>query len=169
MPSPSPLEDAAQAQCTRILAALHAARYGDWAMPAHDADPPVVHAALLDMRQRMDAAATLMTELRKYRNEARSQARLAAAEADEKYDGELEKLSGRAVTRQFESIKDREVIARVKVIKDRRHANLMQRLADIMDAAWDEAQSLYFSMRDVRGELIVTLDHYLPWLKSMET
>lgn len=168
MPSPSPLEDAAQAQCARILAALRTARYGQWEMPGHDADPPIVHAALLDMRQRMDDAARLMTELRKYRNEARSQARLAVAEAEERYDEELSKLSGRAVTREFESIKDREVVARVKVIKERRHATLMQRLADVMDAAWDEAQALYFSMRDVRGELIVTLDHYLPWLKSTE-
>jgi hypothetical protein len=168
MPSPSPLELAAQERCDRILAGLRAARYGGWKMPDHDADAPVVHQALLDMRQRMDDTARLMTELRRFRAEARSQARLAATTADEAYDTALEKLSGRAVTREFESIKDREVIARMKTLKERRQANLMHRLADIMDAAWDEAQALFFSMRDVRGELIVTLDHYLPWLKSTE-
>jgi hypothetical protein len=168
MPSPSPLELAAQERCDRILAGLRSARYGDWAMPDHDADPPVVHQRLLDMRERMDAAAPLMTELRRYRAEARSQARLAAAEADEAYDAVLGDLVKTATRREYESIKDREVTARVKVIQQRRQANLMQRLADIMDAAWEEAQALYFSMRDVRGELIVTLDHYLPWLKSTE-
>lgn len=168
MPSPSDAELMARERCDRILAGLRAARYGGWVMPDHDAEPPAVHQALLNMRARLDAAEPLMTELRRFRAECRSRARLAAAEADEAYDEVLEKLSGRAVTREFESIKDREVVARVKVIAKRRHANLMQRLADISDGAWDEAQALFFSMRDVRGELIVTLDHYLPWLKSME-
>jgi hypothetical protein len=72
------------------------------------------------------------------------------------------------VTRQYESVKDREVIARVKAIAERRHANLMQRLADIADGAWEEAQALFFAMRDIRRELIVTLEYYLPWEKSME-
>lgn len=168
MPGQSQAELDALALAKRILDGLRAVRYGDWAMPGHDADPPVVHAAMLDMRERLDAAGPLMTELRWFRNEAHSQARLAAAAADEAYDEVLEKLSGRAVTREFESIRDREVIARVKVIPQRRRANLHRRLADIADGAWDEAQALFFSMRDVRGELIVTLDKYLPWENSME-
>lgn len=169
MPETSKAEKDAQARCDRILEGLRAARYGKWVTPAHDADPNDVHKALLDMRERMDKAAVLMSELRRYKHEVHSQARMAAAAADEVYDTELDRLSKRAVTREYESIRDREVQARMKAIEKRQAANRMQRLADIADAAWDEAQAVFFSMRDVRGELIVTLDKFLPWLKSMET
>ena len=160
-------EQAARDRCEQALAGLDTLRAA-FQMPAHGTDPDVVHERLTQLRGALDQADTVMDELARFRGELRRISRDKARAADEAYDAELDRLAKRAVTREYESIRDREVQARVKVLELRQAANAAQRLADVADEAWDRAKSRYFTLKDLRRELIVTLEYFVPWERSIE-
>jgi hypothetical protein len=163
------LSDREQA-LSALLAGLvsEMAQLRDFPLPPTDADPPTVHDALRALRGRLDRAEAIKNESARQRRKAARAARRRNYEADAAYDEHLEKLSGRAVTREYESIRDREVLARTKSSPLRREARAAERLADLTEEADDVIRSLYFSMRDIRKELLATLESYLPWVSHLE-
>jgi hypothetical protein len=141
----------------------------DFTMPAVDADPGEVHRALReDLRPRLDRAEAILAEVAGHRRRARREARKAAAVTADAYDEALVKFSTRAMSREFESIRDREVQARVTSSPQRRDQRAAEEAADLIEQAEDAARSMYFGLRDIRAELLATLQHYLPWEASME-
>jgi hypothetical protein len=160
-------EDEAKADLAQLLTEMAGLR--SFAVPPHDADPPVVHEALRDdLRARLDRAEVLLAAVAKHRRRAKAVALAAVAAADDAYDEHLEKLSGRAVTREFESIKDREVLARVKSSPLRKEARAAERFADQVNEAETAMRGMFFGLRDIRAELLATLQHYVPWQSSLE-
>jgi hypothetical protein len=135
-------------------------------VPPTDSDPPTVHDALRELRGRLDLAEVVVAEAARRRRRARRLARLLWAEAEEAYDLALTKLASRAG--EYESGKEREASARVKTSPQRRAARAADRIADIAEGADDAIRSAYFGLRDIRKELLATLESYLPWEHSME-
>ena len=72
------------------------------------------------------------------------------------------------MSRDYESIKDREVQARVQSSPQRREQRQAEDTADLIEQAEDAARRMFFGLRDIRAELLTTLDKYLPWQSSME-
>lgn len=138
-------------------------------VPAHDTDPAEVHRLLRDdLRLRLDRAEVIMSEVAGHRRRARREAKRAAAVTSDAYDEALAPVSGRAMSREFESIKDREVTARVKSSPQRREQRRAEDTADLIEQAEDAAKSMFFGLRDIRAELLTTLQHYVPWESSLE-
>jgi hypothetical protein len=161
------VELAAEDAMERMLASMAVLRAFD--VPPHDALPDRVHAALIELRGRLDAAETLLQLAARERRQARRLARRLAEDADDIYDAELGRRSERAVTRQFESIQDRTVGARLKALEARRKARRAAAVADLVEEAEDALKSMFFGLRDIRKELLTTLDSFLPWLSSLES
>jgi hypothetical protein len=158
------IEDA----CAVLLREMAGLR--DFDVPAADADPSEVHEALRDdLRARLDRAEELKREMAGYKRKAQRTARRLRAEADEVYDTELARLSGRAVTREYESVRDREVLARVKASPKRRAQLAAERVLDLVEEAEDAMDGMFFGLRDIRRELLTALEHYFPWKSSLET
>ena len=109
-----------------------------------------------------------MAEVAGHRRRARREARQAAAVTSDAYDEVLVKFSSRAMSRDYESIKDREVQARVQSSPQRKKQREAEDTADLIEQAEDAARGMFFGLRDIRRELLVTLEHYLPWQSSME-
>jgi hypothetical protein len=161
------VELAAEETMEKMLASMAVLR--DFDVPAHDALPDQVHAALIALRGRLDAAETLLQLAARERRQARRIARRLTEAADDIYDAELSRRSERAVTREFESIQDRTVGARMKALEARRKARRAAAVTDLVEEAEDALKSSFFGLRDIRKELLTTLDSFLPWLASMET
>jgi hypothetical protein len=153
-------------QCVALLNEL--AELRAFVVPPHDATPDTVHEALRELRTRLDRAEVIMTDITRARHRARREYRKLAFELDEAYDAALSPLSKRAVTQQYESIKDREVTARIKSSEVRRDAKRADREADVLEEAEEAAKRMFFGMRDIRAELLASLEKYLPWRASME-
>lgn len=153
-------------QCADLLNELAGLRA--FPVPSHDATPDTVHEALRELRGRLDRAEVILTEVVSLRHRARREYRRLAFDLDEAYDAALGPQSTTAIRREFESIKDREVTARVKTSATRRDAKRADREADVFEQAEDAAKRMFFGMRDIRAELLTTLDKYLPWRASME-
>lgn len=141
----------------------------DIAVPPHDADPDEVHRVLREVvRPALDRAEVIMAEMAGHRRRARNAAKHAAAATSDAYDEALVKFSTRAMSREYESIKDREVQARVTSSPKRKEQRKAEDLADLIEQADDAAKGMFFGLRDIRRELLVTLEHYLPWESSLE-
>lgn len=155
-------------QVTRLLNEMAGLR--DFKVPARDADPAEVHRALREvLRPRLDRAEAIMAEVAGCRRRARRAAKRAAAVTSDAYDEALVKFSTRAMSREYESVKDREVQARVSSSPQRREQRRAEETADLVEQAEDAARGMFFGLRDIRAELLATLQHYLPWLSSLET
>lgn len=142
----------------------------DFEVPAHEADPVEVHRVLREvLRPRLDRAEVIMAEVAGHRRRARREAKRAAAATSDTYDEVLVGFSTRAMSREYESIKDREVQARVKSSPQRREQRQAEEAADLIEQAEDAAKGMFFGLRDIRTELLTTLQHYLPWLSSLDT
>lgn len=160
--------EAARQRVTALLGEMAGLR--DLKVPAHDADPAEVHRVLREvLRPRLDRAEVIMAEVAGHRRRARAEAKRCAAVTSDAYDKALAPVSGRAMSREFESIKDREVTARVKSSPERQRQRVAEGTADLIEQAEDAAKGMFFGLRDIRAELLTTLQHYLPWLASMET
>jgi hypothetical protein len=134
-------------------------------LAAHPAD---VHSALRDdLRARLDRAEQVLIDIDGYRRRALRAVAVREAAAAEAYDAELVKSSRRAVQRQYESIKDREVVARVAASQQYRALAAAKREAALVEQAHAAVRQMVFGLRDVREELLATL-RYLPWEASME-
>ena len=160
------MTEADRERCAALLQEL--AELRAFPVPAHDADGREVHEAIRELRARLDRAEVIRRDISVLVGRARREARGLGGTADEAYDTELGRLSQRAVTREYESIKDREVTARLKALEARKAARKAERAADIMAEAEKAADGMYFSLRDIREELLTTLRSYLPWLASVE-
>jgi hypothetical protein len=153
-------------QCAALLVQM--AELRDFEMPPADADLPVVHDLLRgDLRPRLDRAEGLMREMSGHRRRAKRTARRLKEEADDAYDAALAKLSNRAISRQYESIKDREVLARVAASPQYRALRAAERSLDLVEEAEDAMRGMFFGLRDIRAELLGDFT-YLPWEKSLE-
>jgi hypothetical protein len=159
-------EQSVEDACAALL--LEMAVLRDIEAPPADADPPVVHAALRDdLRPRLDRAEGLMKELAGHKRRARRTALRRKAEADDAYDQALAALSRNAVRREYESIRDREVQARVAASRQRREQRAAERVLDLVEEAEEAMRGMFFGLRDIRRELLTALE-YLPWEKSLE-
>ncbi len=155
-------------QVTALLNEMAGLR--DFKVPAHDADPAEVHRVLREvLRPRLDRAEVIMAEVAGHRRRARCGAKRAAAATSDAYDEVLVKFSSRAMSRDYESVKDREVQARVQSSPQRKQQRQAEEIADLVDQAEDAAKGMFFGLRDIRTELLTTLQHYLPWLSSLDT
>jgi hypothetical protein len=137
-------------------------------VPPPDADPPAVHDKLRELRRILDEAETVKQEIGRLRYRARRTARRLAWEADDTFDTAMAGLVKTAVRREYEGVQDRMTQARVTASPKRREARAAERVADLVDEANDLIARYYFSLRDIRRELLVTLEHFLPWEASME-
>jgi hypothetical protein len=159
--------EAAKRQVTVLLnemAELRAVK-----VPPHGTDPTEVHRVLREVvRPALDRAETIMAEVAGHRRRARREAKHAAAVTADAYDEALVKFSTKAMAREYESIKDREVQARVTSSPQRKAQRVAEDTADLIEQAEDAAKGMFFGLRDIRGELLTTLDKYLPWEASME-
>ena len=157
----------AREQVTGLLNEMAGLR--DFKVPAHDADPSEVHRVLREvLRPRLDRAEVIMAEVAGHRRRAKRAAKHAAAATSDAYDAALVKFSTRAMSREYESIKDREVQARVTSSPQRKAQRDAEDTADLIEQAEDAAKGMFFGLRDIRRELLDTLEHYLPWEASME-
>jgi hypothetical protein len=157
----------ARQQVAELLNEMAALR--DFEVPAHDAAPGEVHRVLREvLRPRLDRAEVIMAKVAGHRRRARQEARRAAAVTADAYDDALVKFSSRAMAREYESIKDREVQARVASSAQRREQRAAEAVADVIEQAEEAARGMFFGLRDIRKELLVTLESYLPWEASME-
>jgi hypothetical protein len=153
-------------RCAALLTEMAGLRA--FTMPPADADLPVVHDAIReDLRPRLDRAEGIMREMAGHKRRARRAARRLRAEAEEAYDAALAKLSGRAVSRQYESIKDREVLARVAASQQYRALRVAERSLDLVEEAEEAVKGMFFGLRDIRAELLGDFT-YLPWERSLE-
>lgn len=151
----------------RMLASMATLR--DFEVPPHDALPEDVHKAVRDLRVRLDAAESVIQQVGREKRRVRRISRRLADAADDAYDAELHRRSERAVKLEYESIQDRLVGARVQASPLRRKARAAAAVLDRVEEAEDSLKSSFFGLRDVRKELLTTLDSYLPWLHSLET
>lgn len=157
----------ARQQVTSLLNEMAGLR--DFDVPAADTDPAEVHRVVREvLRPRLDRAEVIMAEVAGHRRRARREAKHAAAVTADAYDEALVKFSTRAMSREYESIKDREVQARVTSSPQRREQRAAEDLADLIEQAEDAARGMFFGLRDIRKELLVTLESYLPWEASLE-
>jgi cobalamin-dependent methionine synthase I len=78
------------------------------------------------------------------------------------------KLSTRAMAREYESIRDREVQARTASSPQRKNQHAAEEAADVIAQAEEAARGMFFGLRDIRRELLATLEHYIPWESSLE-
>ena len=154
-------------QVTALLNEMAGLRAVD--VPPHEADPAEVHRVLREVvRPALDRAEVIMAEVAGHRRRARREAKHAAAVTSDAYDEVLVKFSSRAMSRDYESIKDREVQARVQSSPQRKEQRQAEDTADLIEQAEDAARGMFFGLRDIRAELLTTLDKYLPWQSSME-
>jgi len=138
-------------------------------VPPHGTDPVEVHRVLREVvRPALDRAEVIMAEVAGHRRRARREAKHAVAATSDAYDEALVKFSTRAMSREYESIKDREVQARVTSSPQRREQRVAEDTADLIEQAEDAARGMFFGLRDIRKELLATLEHYLPWEASLE-
>lgn len=138
-------------------------------VPPHGADPAEVHRVLREVvRPALDRAEVIMAEVSGYRRRTRRAAKGLAAETSDAYDAALNGMSTRAMARDFESIKDREVMARVKSSPQRKEQRKAEDIADVIEQAEDATRGMFFGLRDIRAELLTTLQHYIPWESSLD-
>jgi hypothetical protein len=161
------LEPETVALIDQTLAAMRTLR--EFEIPPHDALPDDVHQAVRELRARLDAAEGLVQEIARAKRRVRRAYRRLDDKANEVYDTELNRRAERAVTREFESAQDRLVGARIKASPLRRQARAAAVVLDRVEEAEDSLRSSFFGLRDIRKELLTTLDSFLPWLHSLES
>jgi len=158
-------EAVAQATCDDLVTRMAPLR--DIVRPPADAPPHEVYGVLVDVRARLDLAETLLTESQRFRIGSRSRAAMRKGEADDAYTEAMAKLAQQAVRRQYEGVEDRRAQANFQTLPLRRKARTAQRVADIADDCYERVRTLYFSLRDLRQELLDSL-RYLEWESHLE-
>jgi cobalamin-dependent methionine synthase I len=132
-------------------------------------DPAEVHRVLREVvRPALDRAEVILAEVAGHRRRAQRDAKRAAAVTADAYDTALVKLSTRAMAREYESIRDREVQARTASSPQRKNQHAAEEAADVIAQAEEAARGMFFGLRDIRRELLATLEHYIPWESSLE-
>lgn len=154
----------------RVTALLNEmAELRDIKVPPHGTDPTEVHRVLREVvRPALDRAEVIMAEVAGHRRRARREAKRAAAATSDAYDEALNPSSRAAMRREYESIRDREVQARVVSSPQRKEQRAAEDTADLIEQAEDAARGMFFGLRDIRKELLVTLESYLPWESSLD-
>ncbi len=165
MSTPQEVEAGVQARCQAWLDEAQLLRL--YERPEAGASPGVVHAALLEVRGRLDRLEYLLLEVTGYRGGLRTTARERGEEADDAYDRALSALGRRAVHRDYEGAQERYAQARLQAIEERRRARLAQRVLDSVDNVESQVRTMHRGLRDVREELATTL-RYLQWEFSLE-
>jgi hypothetical protein len=141
----------------------------DFAMPGTDEDPREVHRLLREeLRPRLDEAETLMAQAARFRRRARRALARANAAFDDAFDAEMSKLAVKAMRLEFQSVHDRLAMARVAASSLKRAAREAERVSDLVDEAEEVMRGMYFGLRDIRKEILVYLEKYLPWESSLE-
>jgi hypothetical protein len=140
----------------------------DFPVPPHDADPVAVHSALLELRARLDRAEVILVSVRSLYGRAARSVAVQAEQASDEYDAELADLARKAVKQEYSSVHDRIAMARVKSLDARRRQRSAERQAEVMLQVLKAVESRFYGLRDIRAELLATLQHYLPWEASLE-
>ncbi|MGA9606978.1 MAG: hypothetical protein WBR21_08140 [Rouxiella badensis] len=161
-------EKSARAICTRITDAMAALR--DYAPPGPetDADPVKVREELHVVRGLLDQAEVLFAEMSSVRADFRAKAAQRREQFQDRFDRELGKLTGRSVSAQYESGKEREAQARVKAVDELIVSRTADRCVVIVDGAYETVRIKYYGLLNIREELLNLLTRYLPWRASME-
>jgi hypothetical protein len=158
-------EIAAQKQCTALASQM--AELRQFHRPPAGAPPVEVYEALIDVRGRLDQAEELLTESARFKAGMRSRARKLDGDADDAFASVMARLGKQSMRREFEGVQDRVSQARLETLEQRRQARIAMRIADIAEDCYDRVRTMYFSLRDVRGELVESL-RYLEWESHLE-
>lgn len=161
------MSESFESQCLSLLGRMSQLR--DFALTADDwEDPREVYRRLVsDLRPRLDQAETVLADAARLRRQARNAALRAAADASTAYDDQLAKASAGAMRREYESVKDREVLARVSAGPKFRAQRAAEAEAARVDLAYEAVRGMFYGLRDIREELLQALRH-LPWEASLE-
>jgi hypothetical protein len=162
---PDDLEAKTRVICDDLLTRMSPLRQVE--RPGAFAPPVDVHEALIDVRARLDLAERVLVDTGRFRSEVRSRAAELEGEADEVYATAMAQLSTSAMRREFEGVQDRICQAKLTALAMTRRARTARRVADIADSCYEQVRAMYFSLRDLRGELMESL-RYLEWESNLE-
>jgi hypothetical protein len=163
--SPDDPEARTRATCVHLLERMEPLRRVE--RPSAYAPPTDVHEALIDVRGRLDLAEQVLIDVGTFRAEVRSRAALLEGEADEAYFTAMTELAKSSRRLEFEGVQDRICAAKLAALPKTHRARTARRVADIADSCYERVRTMYFSLRDLRGELLSSL-RYLEWESNME-
>jgi hypothetical protein len=148
---------AARGLCDEVLAAM--ARLRDFEVPQQTEIEAAgeVHQALLTVRERLDSAEALLLQVRRERLKTREKYRQLRQLADEEYDLKLGKLGEGAVRREYESVRDREVQARLHVLDLTRRMRAAETVKLMAEDTFESLTASFFGLLNIREELIARL------------
>lgn len=161
------MSESFEPQCLSLVGRMAGLR--DFTLIAEDwEDPREVYRRLVnDLRPRLDQAETVLADAARLRRQARNAALRAAADASGAYDEQLAKASAGAMRREYESVKDREVLARVAAGPRFKAQRAAEAEAARVDLAWEAIRGMFYGLLNIREELLQALKH-LPWEASLE-
>lgn len=168
MTEPPVLLDEARVQerCTEILAAL--AGYREYGRPPSGADGHVVHAAMIEVRSRLDLMEELLAELDSMTTAAKIVARAAEDTRQEAWDRRAVAPGvGGPRAADFSGKEERYARWNLDVLPQLRVLRQAQRLSDLVSSADRRARAMYRGLSGLQDELKTTL-RYLPWEANME-
>jgi hypothetical protein len=126
------------------------------------------HEMLLTIRDALDLAEEIINASAEFAAEIKEDARDLRARAGEEYDRKLVDLGKTAHRREYEGAREREAAARVDNLEPERRARTQERASALADAGHRRLERSWYALRDIRKEVLTTLDSYLPWERSME-
>lgn len=161
------MSESFEAECLGLVERM--GRLRDFALTADDwEDPREVYRRLVnDLRPRLDQAETVLSDAARLKRRARNAALRAAADASGAYDENLAKASAAAMRREYESVKDREVLARVSAGPQFKAQRAAEAEAARVDLAYEAIRGMFYGLLNIREELLQALRH-LPWEASLE-
>ena len=160
-------EQSVSEQAAALLLAMGEQRA--FRVPTVDEDPREVHRLLReDLRARLDAAEVLLGKIGRVRHRAERQRAAARAAAEDAYSLKMAELAAKAIRLEYQSVRDREAMAHVHASPLVRSQREAERVADLVQEAEELMRSMFFGLKDIRRELLDTLEHFLPWEASLE-
>ena len=145
----------AEEQCAELEEAMLRLRAAE--VPPVEVKGESVHAALLDVRARLDLAEELKVQARRLRRQFRARAAERLRERDEEYDRRLAEYAKGAVRREYESVREREVRARLDVLELTRQANAAADVRARVEEMFESLTDMFFGLLNIREELIARL------------
>jgi hypothetical protein len=166
--SPSPVEQAVRDKYEELSTSMAQFRNTIVRPDRGNTIPADWHDMLLTIRDALDLAETVINASAEFAAEIKEQARDLRAKANEAYDRRLVELGKTAHRREYEGAREREAAARVDTLETEREARSQERASALADAGHRRLERTWYALRDIRKEVLTTLDSYLPWERSME-
>jgi hypothetical protein len=136
--------------------------------PGVAATPSEVHAALVEVRGRLDRLEAICVSVAILKSGATSWARALADAAQDAWDQLAAQESRSAVRQDYEGAQERYARWRVATLVQLQAARQAQVLADQVAQADLHVSKAYYGLRDIRGELMESMRH-LQGLSSLDS